>query len=326
MKISTEKRNVIIIWVANFLVASSITMIMPFLSLYIDTLGDFSTEYVQKWAGLVFGVTFVTAFIFSPIWGRIGDKYGYKPVLLITGFGISASLFLMGMMTTVYELFVLRFFMGIVTGFIAISTAMIARQTPKKRVGEVLGILQTGQVTGMLFGPLFGGLLADSIGFKFTFIFTSLAIALASTVVIFGVREIRVTEEQKMKQREFTRKEVLSLIFHKKVLITLMLITLLTQVAIMSISPLLAIYVNQLAATNNVAFLAGLAFSATGFGNLMATRKWGRLGDQIGYVKVIMILLISAAIIYIPQAFVTSLWQLVILRLFGVAVGGFFLA
>ena len=80
-------------WIANFLVSSSLTMIMPFLSLYIDSMGEYSTEYVTQWAGLIFGITFLTAFIFSPIWGRIGDRYGFKPVLLLTGFGISATFF-----------------------------------------------------------------------------------------------------------------------------------------------------------------------------------------------------------------------------------------
>ncbi|WP_033828032.1 MFS transporter [Bacillus andreraoultii] len=309
-------------WIANFLVASSTTMIMPFLSLYIHTMGDYSTEYVQRWAGFVFGITFLTAFIFSPIWGRVGDKYGYKPVLLVTGFGISISLFLMGFMNSVHELFILRFIMGAVTGFIPTSLAMIAAQTPKKKVGEVLGLLQTGNVTGSLFGPLIGGVLADQFGFTYTFIYTSIAIFIASLFVVFGVKEIRQTEKN-VKVIEFTKREVLSFIFHKKVLFTVMIIALLVQVANFTIQPLLAIYVNQLANTENIALLAGMAFSATGFGNLIATRRWGRLGDQIGYEKVIMMLLIGGAIVFIPQGLVTSLWQLVILRfLFGMVSGG----
>ena len=64
------KRNFIIMWICNFLVAGTLTMIMPFLSLYIDTFGDHSPAYVQKWSGLIFGATFVTAFIMSPIWGE----------------------------------------------------------------------------------------------------------------------------------------------------------------------------------------------------------------------------------------------------------------
>ena len=63
------KHNFKIMLIANFIVAASTTMIMPFLSLYIDTFGDFSESYVQRWAGLIFAATFVTAFLMSPVWG-----------------------------------------------------------------------------------------------------------------------------------------------------------------------------------------------------------------------------------------------------------------
>src|SRR3954468_14635149 len=99
--LSVQKRNFIIIWIANVLVAGTMTMIMPFLSLYIQTFGDHSDAYVQKWSGLIFGATFVTAFIISPVWGRGADKYEFKPILLVNGFGIATSVFLMGFVNSV---------------------------------------------------------------------------------------------------------------------------------------------------------------------------------------------------------------------------------
>ena len=75
--------------------------------------------------------------------------------------------------------------------------------------------------------------------------------------------------------------------------------------------------------STDVAFLAGLTFSAAGVGNLLFARKWGKLGDDIGYEKVLGALLILSFIFIIPQAFVTSIWQLIICRLlFGIAIGG----
>src|SRR5690625_5508940 len=76
------QRNVFIMWFANFFVAASMTMIMPIISLYIQSFGAFSDDYVQTWSGLIFGVTFVTAFIFSSIWCRIGDKFGRIKILI----------------------------------------------------------------------------------------------------------------------------------------------------------------------------------------------------------------------------------------------------
>lgn len=310
-------------WFANFIVAASMTMVIPFISLYINTFGNFSDEYVQRWAGLVFAVTFVSAFLFSPIWGKIGDKYGFKPILLITGYGIALSVFSMGFVNNVFGLFLLRLFMGIVTGFIPTSTAMISKQTPKEIAGKTLGTLQTGTVSGSLFGPLIGGMMADSVGFEYTFILTAIGIATAATIVLFGIKEIKHTETTKQTVKPHTSKDVLKLIFSKRMLLIVMLIGLLIQIGNFSIQPLLALYVSDLTNTTNVAFLSGLAFSATGFGNLLLTRQWGKLGDSIGPEKVLLILLALASVIIIPQAFVQQLWQLVILRfLYGMVIGG----
>ncbi|WP_082892713.1 MFS transporter [Rossellomorea aquimaris] len=319
---SIEKKNLTIMLIANFLVAASATMVLPFLSLYIETFGSFSHEYVQRWSGFVFGITFLTAFFISPLWGRIGDRYGYKPILLITGYGIALSIFFMGFMNSVWGLFFLRMIMGAVTGFIPTSMALISAQTPKKEAGRTLGTLQMGTVSGGLFGPVIGGLLADNVGFSYTFIFTSIAIATAATFVLFGINEQR-NQEQKDRRNHYTRKQVLQHIFEHKLLVTVILLSFLIQVANFSIQPLLALYVDELTSSTNLAFLAGIAFSATGFGNLLATRQWGKLGDDIGYEKVLSILLVLASIFIIPQALAEELWQLVLFRfLFGIAIGG----
>ncbi|WP_165439173.1 MFS transporter [Bacillus timonensis] len=309
-------------WFANFFVAASATMIMPFLSLYIETFGDYSDGFVQRWAGLVFAATFFTAFFISPIWGRFGDRNGYKKILLITGTGIAFSIFLMGYVNTVEQLFVLRLFMGVVTGFIPTSLALISAQTPKEIAGKTLGTLQMGNVSGALFGPLLGGLLADAVGFQYTFVITAVVILGAVILVGFGIKEVRLNETSTT-VKKYTRKEVLIHIFKNPVLLTVMLISTLIQVANFSIQPLLALYVTHLTDSSNIVFLAGMAFSATGFGNLLFTRQWGKLGDRIGHEKILTFLLLACSILFIPQGLVNELWQLVLCRfLFGMAVGG----
>lgn len=320
-----KNRNLKIMWLANFCVAGSMTMILPFLSLLIDSYGEHPEEFVQRWAGLVFGVTFVTAFIFSPIWGRIGDKFGRKKVLMCLGFGVSISVLLMGMVSNVYILFLLRAFMGLFAGFISMSQALIAAQTEKAVAGRVLGSLQTGNVSGALFGPLIGGLLADAFGFHYTFIITAIVTAIAATLVWLGIQEVRVEEEDNgRKGVPYSAKEVLGFIFRSPIVLMIMIVSTLIQVANFSIQPLLALYVSQLHdQAANIALLSGLAFSATGLGNLLFTRQWGKLGDRIGYGKIMFILLALSAVLFIPQAFVNAVWQLVILRfLLGIVMGG----
>lgn len=320
---SLQKRNFIIIWISNLLVAGTMTMIMPFLSLYIETLGHFSEGYVQKWSGLIFGATFISAFIMSPIWGRIADKYGYKPILIINAIGLAISILLMGYVENVWQFFFLRLAMGVVTGFIPTSLAFISTQTEKKEAGKTLGTLQMGSVSGSLFGPIVGGLLADAFGFQYTFFITSTSVLLAGIIIFFGVKEVRVAVSKKTRQI-YSRRQVLGGIFKHRLLISVMLITSLIQIGNFSIQPLLSLYVADLTHdVTQVTFLAGLTFSAAGLGNILFARFWGRLGDHIGYEKVLFILLGLAVIFMIPQAWVTALWQLILLRLvYGTVLGG----
>ncbi|CQR46039.1 Tetracycline resistance protein, class B [Paraliobacillus sp. PM-2] len=297
-------------------------MVLPFLSLYIETLGDFSNAYVQNWSGLTFGVTFVAAFIFSPIWGKVGDRYGRKPILVFSAFGLGLCVFLMGFVTSVWQLFFLRLFMGVFTGFISMSQALISTQTPKHIAGRVLGTLQTGSVTGTLMGPLFGGIIADTIGYATSFKWLSIILFVSGILVLTGIQERRIQVESGQ-PTSYSSKEVLTHIIKHPMLLMVMLVSMFIQIAHFSIQPILSLYVNDLHGPENIAFFSGVAFSAAGLGNLMMARNWGKVADRMGYIKILIILLFFAAIFYLPGGFVTNIWQLVILRfLLGITIGG----
>lgn len=320
-KSEMAKRNIVIMWFSNFFIAGSMTMVLPFISLYIETMGDFSDKFVQHWSGITFGVTFVSAFIFSPIWGRFGDRFGRKKVLIISGFGMGLSIFLMGYVQSVWQLFLLRFLMGFFTGFIPMSQAFISTQTPKEKAGRVLGTLQTGSITGSLLGPMLGGILADSLGFSLTFKWTSIAIFF-SALLVFATKEY-VIEPKKGAKSHYSSKEVFTHIINNPILVTVLLISALVQIAHFSIQPILSLFVTELHGHSNIAFYSGIAFSAAGLGNLLMSRNWGKIADKHGYIKILVILLFVSGIIYLPGAAVTDFWQLVIIRFaLGIAIGG----
>lgn len=309
-------------WFANFFVAGSMTMVLPFLSLYIETFGNFTNQYVQNWSGWAFGITFVAAFIFSPIWGRIGDKYGRKKILVVSALGLGLSVFLMGSVTSVFQLFLLRLFMGVFTGFISMSLALISTQTPKNIAGRVLGTLQTGSITGSLMGPLIGGVIADSVGYAMTFHWTSITIFLSAFLVLFGIKEQKI-ESEEGERTGYSSKEVLLHIARDPILLMVMFVSMIIQIAHFSIQPILSLYVTELHGPANIALFSGIAFSAAGLGNLTMAKNWGRIADKIGYIKIMIFLLFMAAVVYFPGAFVTNIWQLVILRfLLGISIGG----
>ena len=151
----------------------------------------------------------------------------------------------------------------------------------------MLGTLQMGSVTGTLFGPVLGGLLADSFGFQYTFVITSISVIVAALIVLFGIQGTKASEKCR-KQFSIPVKPLLSGLLHHRLMLNVMIVTALIQVGNFSIQPLLSLYVSDLTDAKDVAFLAGVTFSAAGVGNLLFARYWGKLGDDIGYEKVLI--------------------------------------
>jgi MFS family permease len=91
----------------------------------------------------------------------------------------------------------------------------------------------------------------------------------------------------------------------------------------MSIEPIITVYVAQLVEPSRVTFVAGLVMAAAALGAILSSPRLGKLADRIGHWRVINVSLAVSAMLLIPQAFVTSGWQLIVLRfLMGLALGG----
>ena len=68
---------------------AAMTMIVPFLPLYLQELGVTDPGQISIWSGVIFGVNFLTAFLFAPLWGKIADRQGRKLMVLRSGFGMA---------------------------------------------------------------------------------------------------------------------------------------------------------------------------------------------------------------------------------------------
>lgn len=318
------KKNLIVLWFGQFLVMAGMTMIIPFLSLYLQfDLGLTDTHEIGVWAGIIFAGNFVTSFIFQPIWGRLADRYGRKMMLLRSGFGMSVVMILMGFATNPWHLLLLRMLNGTISGFAPASIALIASTTPKKNMGFAMGTIQSGGIAGTILGPFIGGLLADSIGFRPIFYLTGSFIFAASLLALFVVKEpfdktkaaARMQASVIQGFRSLTRIPELTALFG---------VTFLIQFAMMSPMTLIPLYVQELHGTTaNLAFYAGFVGSATGLSNLIASPLLGRLSDRIGAQRVLGVSLVGAALAFIPQALAGTVWQLLLARfVLGIFLGG----
>jgi DHA1 family multidrug resistance protein-like MFS transporter len=316
----TWKRNLWVCWFGAFVTATGLSQITPVLPLYIEELGIHNTAAIEQWSGIAFGITFIASSIFSPVWGRMADQYGRKPMLLRASLGMAIVIALMGLVNHVYQLVGLRLFMGVISGYISSAITLVATQTPRKFSGWALGTLSTGAAGGTLLGPLIGGYLSEIMGIRAVFFAIGALLLVTFTTTVLLVKE----EFTPAHQRPLGIRAVWKSIPDTKSISAMFITTFIMQLALMSIEPIITIYIKQLSShARYVALISGIAFSAPGIASILASPRLGKLSDRIGPRKIILWALLSAGILFIPQAFVRSPWELVALRfLLGIATAG----
>lgn len=289
------------------------SLVLPFLPLFIEDLGVTDSDAVVTWSAIAFGATFLVAAIVSPLWGRLADRKGRKLMLIRASLGMAVVMFSISFVQDVYQLVGLRLVMGAVSGFISAGITLVASQTPKEKSGWALGTLSTGGITGGLLGPLIGGLLADWIGLRSVFLFTGSALFLTFIITWLFIKEDFVP----IKREELaSTKTIFTSLKHPQLILSLFLTTFLIQFSTQSIGPLLTLYVRELNPyTTSLAFIAGVVASAPGIAALFAAPRLGRLSDRYGAERILFWALLIYCVFLIPQAFVSSTTQLVMLRL-----------
>ncbi|OKP99546.1 multidrug efflux MFS transporter [Paenibacillus sp. P46E] len=314
------KRNLFVCWFGMFVTGVGMSQIAPVLPLFIKHLGIHDSGAVAQFSGIAFGITFIISAIFSPIWGAAADRFGRKPMLLRASLGMAIVIGCMGFAHHVYVLIGLRLLQGVITGYGTACTTLIATQTDKEHAGYALGTLSTASIAGSLLGPMIGGFVEENFGMQNVFFSTGALLLIAFLTTALFVKETFTREDKQV----HSAKEIWTLIPEKSLMITMFVTFFILTVALYSVEPILTVYIAQLSRNlSHVALIAGITFSASGLANIVAAPRLGKLSDKIGAHKVMLIALVAAGIIFIPQAFVNNPWQLMILRfLLGLTAAG----
>lgn len=131
--------------------------------------------------GLSVGIFSLMQFIFNPLWGRLSDIYGRKPILI---FGLTGNVFsyiitglvLSGVWKSIPLLFISRALAGFFSANIGAAMAYISDVTPPKDRAKGMGLIGAAFGLGFVFGPFIGGVLAKKFGFGFpTFLSSGLS-------------------------------------------------------------------------------------------------------------------------------------------------------
>ncbi|MBS6660544.1 MFS transporter [Veillonella sp. AM51-8BH] len=318
----TWKRTVYISLVCVFCTAFGVSQLAPILPLYFHDLGVQTPEAMSLWSGLATGATYIIVCLAAPFWGRVADKKGRKITLIRSSFGMALCNALIAFQTTPEGVVLIRLIQGLVSGFYSASITLIASETPIERTGWALGLLASANLAGSLIGPLLGGYIADTVGIRNDFIIVGALMGLAGVLATIFIHENYVPKPNPEKLSIRKLKEQIP---EFNSIVALCVASFIYAICIMSLQPVISVYIKGIVPsdTENLAFIAGAVFSAMGIAQLMSSSPLGKLVDKIGPRKVLVVSLIYVGVLNIPQAYVSDVYQLAIIRfLQGFGLGG----
>ncbi|CCO74920.1 efflux pump [Streptococcus agalactiae] len=312
------KQNLKVAWLGNFFTGASFSLVMPFMVLYVEQLGAPSNK-VEWYAGLSVSLSALSSALVAPLWGRLADKYGRKPMMVRAGLMMTFTMGGLAFILSVTGLLILRILNGIFAGYVPNSTALIASQAPQEESGYALGTLAIGVTGGMLIGPLLGGLLAEWFGIREVFLLVGTILLISTLMTIFMVKEDfkPISNEEAMPTTEVF-KSVKSL----QILIGLFVTSMIIQISAQSIAPILTLYIRHLGQTENLMFVSGLIVSGMGFSSILSSPKLGRIGDRIGNNRLLLLALLYSFLMYVLCSLAQTSLQLGVIRfLYGFGTG-----
>ncbi len=179
-----DRKRLLSIFLIVFIDLLGFSLILPLQAYYADAFGanEFTTGLlVASYAGM--------QFIGAPILGRLSDRYGRRPVLLISIFGTFVGFMIFGLATSLWMLFLGRILDGLTGGNISVAQAYIADVTDEKNRARGLGMIGAAFGLGFIIGPAAGGILGETLGYNVPALIAAVMALINLALVYFWLPE-----------------------------------------------------------------------------------------------------------------------------------------
>ena len=130
------------------------TLVMPLLPFYAQSFG--ASDFM---VGIIISMNAVTSLIMGPVWGRLSDRYGRKPILLVSQAGTLMSFVVLAFSGSTWMLIASRLLDGLFGGQIPVINATITDVTAPQTRAEKMAVMAISMTVGSIVGPLIGGYL-----------------------------------------------------------------------------------------------------------------------------------------------------------------------
>lgn len=169
-------------------------LVLPAFLFYAENLGASATI-----AATIIGTYSIGQFIATPIWGRLSDQHGRKPILIVSMAGLTLSYLLLAFAENLWLLALSRLMSGLMAGNIAVAMAYVSDITPVEKRAQGMGYVGGSISLGFIIGPALGGLLGGADASSATLLWPGLAAAFISAVTLvatFFLQESRTKQQR----------------------------------------------------------------------------------------------------------------------------------
>ena len=306
-----DKLTLIILMAFALLMTTSYTMLIPFLPLYLQQECNTAEEDLAFWSGLCFSITFLISALVSPLWGKLSDRFGKKPMIIRSSILLCISYFSGALVHSPEGLFCMRVFMGIATGLWTSCLVMLSATVNKSRLGLAMGLVQSANIIGEITGPLLGGIMASTIGMRNSFFLGSFFLFIIVLAAIFILKEPPQEKTPKQKNKVISMRVLIK----TPGLVPLMLCIMLKNLVLLQIQPVMPLYVQQLMHNEgNYVLFAGVVMSVGGLAGAIFSPIWGKCGQRYGFLKIIVLSFVFVGLIMSLQGLVSSLVIFIIMQ------------
>lgn len=320
-KIPAWQWNQFLFTFASFATFSGHAFFTPFVPLFLRRelhIGD--TTSVAFWSGVFFGAPPLLSALSGPVWGRIADRFGYRPMVQRAVFTFIIVVGLMAFVTDLWQLLVLRMLSGLLGGFNAMGMALMTNIAPKERTAQAVGLFQGARTFSGAFGPLMGGILAGLIGMRQTILAGALMFVVAFLLMRFAWRSDAADRATAPHRSSISLWRAARAPAFLAVLFALFL----TQAVDQSFAPILPLFVALLEGSDtNAPLWTGVIVSAAAIAATLSATTVGRLAAKWHPQRILLFTLGAGALICLPLMASASTAQLLTWRvLLGLLAGG----
>lgn len=314
------RRNQRVMVATVFVVFTGFAFVLPFLPLYVRQLGVASEEAIVLWAGVLIGVAPLLAGLLSPVWGRLADRHGQKRIVLPALAAYVVLLLLSALVTSVWQLLVLRVGIGLFGAIGPLGLAMATSLAPREQTGKAVGMVQSAQILAAAVGPFAGGFLADTIGIRLTFVVTASFCAVAFLLVARYYQEASPATAAPSAAHTLGLVGVARLPQVASLLVVLFLVNFIGR----SFLPILPLHLQELGVSPaRLAFSTGALVSVYSVAAALSATTLGKASRSHSPRSLLLGTLVGGAGVVLPMALVPSLSAMLGLALLlGLASGG----